>query len=403
MLLAKKLPETTLITMSVGMSMQAWDNAGIIHRELAYYKALSNYIGPLSFLTYGTHLPTEKRLLKSYIPDAKIIGTTYPYFSRLSGGFFVASFIPPLFIHKFNSIKNVRSNQISGSWAGAAIARQLKVPFILRCGYILSKNIQLEPNASILKKKITWLLERSVARRANAIIVTYSRAKEYLSEKHGICPKKIVIIGNPIDTERFAPADITTEKKRDILFVGRMMPEKNVGSILSACAKANASITLLGKGALKAELIQKADSLNLNAQFIDYMPNTQIPKLMHEHRIFIIASHYEGNPKALLEAMSCGMPCVASNIPEHKDLIEHKKDGILADSTDDKLCTAIRSIISNESLGKELGKNARKKILSDYSLESNAQKEYQLHQKVNLNFKSNLSYPEHFFNSGNSL
>jgi len=383
MFLSKNVSQTTLITMSVGMSMQAWECGGIIHRELAYYKALASYVGPLSFLTYATHLPTEKKLLNKYIPDAKIIGIPSIFIPRIPGGFFMSSFVPPFFMNKFQYIKSVRTNQISGSWAGLAIAKKKKIPFILRCGYLLSRHIQLEPEASLIKKKIIWFLEKSVARQADAIIVTYSRAKKYLTERHGISPDKIVVIGNPIDTERFIPMENNQQQKRDVLFVGRLMPQKNLSTIISACAKANASITLLGKGPLKNELLRKAESLNLNAHFIDYMPNTQIPQLMSRHRLFVIASHYEGNPKALLEAMSCGMPCIASDIPEHIDLINNNKDGLLTNPTYEKISEAINLIISNESLGNELGVNARKKILSDYSLESNAKKEYLLHKKVN--------------------
>ncbi|MBF0450752.1 MAG: glycosyltransferase family 4 protein [Candidatus Magnetomorum sp.] len=385
-LLIKKNSQATLITMSTGMSMTTWENAGIIQRELAYYKALSKYIGNLLFLTYGEQTDSERHLLRQYIPGAQIVRMGSRLFSRIPNGFFMASFVPPFFIHKFHSLSMVRTNQISGSWAGISIARQKNIPFILRCGYLMSKNVHLDKQASIIKKKLTWLLEKWVARHAHAIIVTYPGAKKYLIDNHRIYPEKIIVIGNPIDIDRFSPLSICSKGKRDVLFIGRFMPEKNIQSILSACHKAKASITLLGKGPLKSEMVQYANALKLNAEFIDYMPNPHIPQLMDRHRLFLIASHYEGNPKALLEAMSCEMPCIASHIPEHNDLILHEKEGLLAPPSAKSLSEAIQQILSNESFGHTLGKNARKKILAEYSLESNALKESRLHEQVLKNF-----------------
>jgi len=301
----------------------------------------------------------------------------------------MASFIPHLNNlnnNTFKSIHLVRSNQISGSWSGLSIARQKKIPFILRCGYLLSKNIQLVYPSSALKKNMMRALEKWVAKNANAIIVTYSGAKKYLIDHYDIQPEKITVIGNPIDIHLFSPKNALSQTKRDILFIGRFTPEKNIHSILLACQQSKASITLLGKGPLKQEMIEYARSLNLNANFIDYMPNSEIPKLMSNHRLFIIASYFEGNPKALLEAMSCEMPCIASQIPEHKELIVHEKDGLLAPHDAEGLSKAIHIGLNNLSFCDALGKNARIKILQDFSMNSNALKEYSLHQKVLMSY-----------------
>ena len=370
----------TLITMSAGMSMAAWEQSGIIARELAYYKALSKYIGPLSFISYGDHPETEKRLLNQYIPDAEIAWMRPSIISRIPSGLFLSSFLPPLNIKRFQSIQCIRTNQMSGAWAGAKIAHQLKKPLIIRCGYLLSKNILLEKKVSSIKKNGLLYLEKWCVKRADAFIVTYSRAKQYLERKYHIPSEKFWIIGNPIDLNLFKPSDSPASMIRDLLFIGRFMPEKNISTILQACQKANATITLLGKGPFKKKMVALAESLSIDAHFIDYMPNEKIPNLMRNHRMFILASHFEGNPKVLLEAMACEMPCIASNIPEHRDLILHEKEGLIADATPEALCQAVQTIKKIPDLGKALGKQARKKIQQEYSLESNALKESRLHQ-----------------------
>ncbi|ETR73702.1 MAG: Glycosyl transferase, group 1 [Candidatus Magnetoglobus multicellularis str. Araruama] len=158
------------------------------------------------------------------------------------------------------------------------------------------------------------------------------------------------------------------------------MSEKNIQSILLAIQKAKASITLLGKGPLKQEMIDLSRSLHLDVKFIDSLPNPKIPELMSKHRLFIIASHYEGNPKVLLEAMACEMPCIASNIPEHADIIENEKEGLLVPAIPGALSQAINRLLDAPDLGKEMGRRARNKILNHYSLKSNALKESQIYQ-----------------------
>ena len=371
----------TLITMSVGMSMDEWNRVGIIHRELAYYKELSQHIGPLSFISYGNNFNTETQLLKQSIPDADIVWIRSSKFSKMCSGFFIASFIPPFYFKSFENIKAVRTNQISGAWAGEFIAKQLNVPFILRAGYLMSKNIRLDLNASVFKKKLLILLEKWVAKRADAIIVTYSKAKQYLINQYNIDPSIVSVIGNPIDVNLFSPQIQRNITRRNVLFIGRFTPEKNIGAILFACHKAQVSITLLGRGPLKKKMLALAASLKLDAQFIDFMPNKQIPQLMGNHHMFVIASHYEGNPKVLLEAMSCEMPCIASNIPEHIDVIDHEKEGLVVPSTPDSLAKAIHTILQFPSFARNLGECARRKILKSYSLKANALKESLLHER----------------------
>jgi glycosyltransferase involved in cell wall biosynthesis len=377
-LLEIKNRNRTLITMSAGMSMEAWNRAGIIHRELAYYKELSKHIGPLSFISYGDNYHSEVQLLKQNIPDAHIVWTRSSLFTQIPSGLFLTSFLPPLRYKSFSQIKRIRTNQISGAWTGAIIAKQLKVPFIMRAGYVLSKHID---HVSTIKQHIIKYLEKMTVKKSDAMIVTYAGAKSFFVQKYGVNYKKIWIIGNPIDTNLFSPS-APSGKKRDVLFIGRFTEQKNIPAILFACHKAKVSITLLGRGQLKKKMTELAESLKMDVQFIDFMPNEQIPQLINNHRLFMIASLFEGNPKVLLEAMSCEMPCIASNIPEHLDVIKHEKEGIIVQSTPDALANAIRNILHAPSFARKLGENARRKILKEYTLKGNALKESLLHESI---------------------
>jgi len=375
----------TMITMSIGMSMANWEQSGIIHRELSYYKELSRHVGKLSFLSYGNDNKTENQLLKNYIPDAQISWIEPSLFDKIPSGHFISSFIPPFYPHSFRSIKCIRSNQISGGWAGAIIAKQLKVPFILRGGYIWSEHFNLSVTKSLIIQKLIFYLESWTAQQADAIIVTYNNAKSFFVRKHGIKPEKIIVIGNPIDTNLFSPI-FSVSPHRDILFIGRFTDQKNIPAILKACHKTKSTITLLGKGPLKTEMIKLAESLQLNAIFIEYLPNDQIPQLMAKHRIFILASHFEGNPKALLEAMSCEKPCIVSNIKEHRELIKNGTSGLLVSPTVEGISSGIHQVLKNENFARSLGKHARRKVLDNHTLNKNALKESILHQQVIKNF-----------------
>ena len=381
----------TLITMSLGQSLEKWSSTGHISRELGYYSQLSKLIGPLGFLTYSNNAVLEQKYLKNYISNAQIVWNKPEKLSVFYKNNFLASCAAPFNKQKYQHCKLIRSNQMSGAWAGAILAKKLRVPFILRCGYLFSSNFIKDKNNSFISKQISYYIEKIVAHSANIIFVTYPGAKDFFINEHNIDAKKIHILRNPIDIEKFKLADL--QKNRDVIFIGRFSDEKNIPSIIHACHKTNTSLTFVGDGPLKQDMIQLAKRLGVDAIFCDTVPNEKIPILLNKHKIFIIASFFEGNPKSLLEAMSCEMPCIASNIDEHKNIIKHEENGLLCNTSAEDIAHSIIQLKQYPDLAKILGNKARQKIVNEYSMKVIAEKESQIHLNlINDYAKTKLNY-----------
>ena len=75
------------------------------------------------------------------------------------------------------------------------------------------------------------------------------------------------------------------------------------------------NVKFVGSGSQKEELVKLAVKLGVNLKVTDQIPNEKLPETYRQADIFVLPSLAEGHPKALLEAMSCGLACMASNIP----------------------------------------------------------------------------------------
>lgn len=115
---------------------------------------------------------------------------------------------------------------------------------------------------------------------------------------------------------------------------------------------------------------------NINVTFKGRVPNERLPLLLNTAEAFVLPSLYEGNPKALLEAMACGLPVIATPVEGNREVVMHKVNGYLtAGTTPETLQEAIAEVFSDGELRRKLGQAARKYTLANFSLETLIQRE----------------------------
>jgi len=91
---------------------------------------------------------------------------------------------------------------------------------------------------------------------------------------------------------------------------------------------------------------------------------------MNQADIFVLPSLVEGHPKVLIEAMSCGLPCVASACQGNRELLEDGRTGLLFEATDvTQMVAQLERVIESQDLARSLGRAARQKVLGSYDLE----------------------------------
>jgi glycosyltransferase involved in cell wall biosynthesis len=87
-------------------------------------------------------------------------------------------------------------------------------------------------------------------------------------------------------------------------------------------------------------------------------------------------------PKALLEAMACGLPCIGTNVAGIKEIIIHRENGYLCETTAASIKEAILEIMNNHMLQERIGRNARIMVVEKFALETVLKNEIKIYEEI---------------------
>ncbi len=374
--------KTLALFFTFRVSLKTWHDIGMIDREVALYNKLSKYFKHIYFFTYGGQ---EDRKFQNYL--AKNITIVPIPFLRKSKHpkilfpiILAYSFLLPA-IH-YRILKNVdilKTNQMSGSWTAIIAKILFGDKLVVRTGYTWSL-FAYKRNPKSLKNFLIRLIERFAYLFSDGIIVSSRNDLEYLRKNYKL--KGIeAVIPNYIDTDVFKPLNVQ-KKKNSICFVGRLTEQKNLFSLLEALTGLPYTLTIIGSGDQKESLEKYAKDKGIKVEFLGNIPNYELPKVLNQHEIFILPSLYEGMPKALLEAMACGLAVIGTNVEGIKEIIEHEVNGILCETEPKFIREAISRLMSDDMVKRNLGKNARKMIVQKFSLDMLIKKEIELYKNL---------------------
>lgn len=163
-------------------------------------------------------------------------------------------------------------------------------------------------------------------------LITINREDYALARKHMHAKEVIYVPGVGIDLEKFGGEILDSIKKREsldipedkiwVLSVGELITRKNHETLIRAVANISSIyLTIAGNGELENYLSQLIDDLELKDRVKLLGYRSDISELCEAADIFCLPSFQEGLPVSLMEAMSCGRPCVVSKIRGNTDLI----------------------------------------------------------------------------------
>ena len=318
-----------------------------------------NYGINFSFLTYGTNndvnVVSSKYfsvfpMFKKYIPNSNIltIFTSIKYLVNNK--------------EKFEDIDLIHHNQLNGMWLGIFAKFLLKKPLLFRSGYDTYRFSRYEKK-SMLKKTFFYLLTNFSLFYADLYTVTSESDLNY-SKNYPVRPKKIELRRNWVNEIKIDENEI---RKNDIISVGRLEKQKNYKKVLDDFKSNLFSIIIYGDGSEFTPLSKEIKENNLNIQLKGTIPNERLSTIYKECKFFISTSLFEGNPKTVLEAMSAGCIPILSNIDNHKELVDHNKNGFLV-NLEDNFESVLSNIIKNKTSLSELSINARIKVQENNSL-----------------------------------
>ena len=185
---------------------------------------------------------------------------------------------------------------------------------------------------------------------------------------HGVQADRVAVVPNCVDTERFRPPEATPGEPR-IVSVARLVPDKSPLVLLKAFALvrreiAEARLTLVGEGPLLPQVLACMSELGLR-DAVDLLPGCgEVRPHLAQARIFVLASHREGSPNAILEAMASGLPVVAARTGGIPELVDHDRTGLLVEpESPADFARALVRLLQNESLCAAMGAAGRDKAL----------------------------------------
>jgi glycosyltransferase involved in cell wall biosynthesis len=145
----------------------------------------------------------------------------------------------------------------------------------------------------------------------------------------------------------------------------------------------NARFLIVGAGPLDERLRQQAESLSVSEHVFLTGPTDDVPAYLREADVYVTMSHYEGIPLATLEAMAWGVPVVASDVPGHRDLIEHGVSGLLYRLGDvGALARAICEVLDEPERARERALRARQLVEESYSVDTAASSYERLYTEI---------------------
>jgi len=251
----------------------------------------------------------------------------------------------------------------------------------------------------ILMKRFLYLKMEKYLGYVTQRLVAVSGSERDLALEHNIVPnKKIITLYNsidPSDFDDFTYINRVPEKMKDgseiiLGTVGRLYYQKDPITLIKSFKIINdrfpnTKLVMVGDGPLEQVCIKLIDKLGLKLK-IDLTGYQKNSKAFYKiFDIFMLSSHYEGLPYALLEAMSMGIPSVGTNVVGIKDLILNGRTGYLAEEEDyNGLADAVINLLSNPQLLSEFSENAKNITRENFNFNNGIQEYQEFYSSVCL-------------------
>lgn len=233
-----------------------------------------------------------------------------------------------------------------------------------------------------LKKRPLWKSYFADLNQNVDAFIAISQEIDHELTALGVGSEKRVFLPNGVDTSRHMP--VSEEHKRElrpalslppqstlVVYAGRLVPEKRVDHLLriwdAIRAKfPQAQLLILGEGSEEAKLRGMQTS---GVQFAGQVDDAG--RYLQAADLFVLPSSTEGLSNSMLEAMSCGLPVLATKVGGAPDVIQDQVSGCLIPPDDiDALQRGLEMLLRDAALRLRLGIAARERIVSNFSLDS---------------------------------
>lgn len=227
------------------------------------------------------------------------------------------------------------------------------------------------------------IIDRRLARRTNRIVANSPGVRDFYIAK-GLPAEKMTVIPNAAVAARPCP-QITRQELLDELglpdnvhllgIIGRFWPQKRIKDAIWAAdllkvVRDDVHLLVIGDGPQRERLLKYRRQVEIADKVHFLGERTDVAALLPHFDLLWSTSGYEGQSNAIMEAMSAGVPIVATDIPGTRDLVVEGETGYLVPVGDRAaLARAAQRIIDNPDLAEQLGQAARRRMADEFSLD----------------------------------
>lgn len=262
----------------------------------------------------------------------------------------------------------IHCNTPIGGILGRVCGKKAKVPKIIYTAH----GFHFYKGAPLVNKTLFKWAEMNMAHYTDALITMnnedYNAAQKFKLRNNG---NIYFVPGVGVDTKQFRIDSVDSaglknslglmENDTILIAMGDLIARKNYGASIKAIAKArnkNLKFLICGKGPELDSLKKLASKMNLENQIHFLGFRKDIKELMTIADIFLFSSYQEGLPRSMMEAMSAGLPCIASEVRGNVDLIEEGKGGYLCKPDDiEEFARTINLVSEDSKMRRKMGKS----------------------------------------------
>lgn len=354
-----------------GDSLSAWARNGSLQREMAVCRRLAEMGGSIAVISYGG---TEDLKYQSQLPGIHIAVNRFKLPDKI-----YARAIPWLHKKCLARANVIKSRQISGSHVALRIAKRFKIPFIARCGYLLSE-FESHENPHGFDEALA--LEDLVFNDSDVNVVTSKAMKAYVMKQHKVEESKIRVIPNYVLEDFFLVKRHPIRTPPRICTVGRLEAQKNLFALIEACAGLDVELEIIGEGSQKDALLAHARAQGVNLHLASRIEHRLLPGHLARAAAFALVSHYEGHPKELIEAMSAATPVLGADRAGIADVIADNRTGLLCGTSAREIRAGLQKLLGDPAFAENLGRNARQFAHEHYHIDAVVALELELYEDL---------------------
>jgi len=238
-------------------------------------------------------------------------------------------------------------------------------------------------------------LNRIASKLSQRIVAVSSDAADVCRQIEKIPAKKVQTILNGVDTQRFASGGDSSlraelQLPEDVPIVGivaRLSPEKNHQLLLEACCLLSVKnikfhLVIIGDGSLREKLEQCEERCVLGDAVTFLGMRQDVADLVKEFNVFVLSSKTEGVSLTLLEAMSCCIPVVATDVGGNAEVVDDGVTGFIVPQNAQNMADKIEWLLKHENHRKEMGLAGRERVLKTFSLQQASDQYLRLYKDI---------------------